>query len=230
MNTKEMKCVIVASTGGSVMNELLKNQFFKRNIFSVVSDRECPAIEKAQRHGVNTEIILESKKREFCARLLEYLAGNNIDYVISFFTKLMMGHLLDIYRDRIINLHPSLLPAFKGMNGFGDAVSYGARYVGSTIHFIDENMDEGKIIAQTMYPLDVNKDTKYIRHRIFEQQCKSLLQVTKWLADGRIEIEGSKVIVKNARFTDYEFSPSLDFEDAIRLEVPFRNDCSMRGI
>jgi phosphoribosylglycinamide formyltransferase-1 len=186
-----------------------------------VSDRQCPAIEKAIHHGVRADVILESRKHEFCMRLLEYLEVRQIDYVISFFTKLFVGDLLKVYRDRIINLHPSLLPAFKGMNGFHDAVNYGARYVGSTIHFIDQNMDAGKTIMQTVCPLDVNKDIHQIRHKIFEQQCRSLLQVVKWLADGRITIEADKVIVKNAVFTDYEFAPSLDFEDAIRLSIAF---------
>ncbi|MCK4823907.1 hypothetical protein KA005_49595 [bacterium] len=217
-----MKCIIVTSTGGSVMNELLKNRFFKSNIFSVVSDRQCPAIEKAQQHGVKTELMLESDKYKFYDFLLEYLEHNEIDYVISWFTKLFVGDFLEVYKDRVLNLHSSLLPAFKGFNCFRQAVNYGVRYVGSTIHFIDENLDEGKIIMQMVCPLDVNGDLNQTWHRVFEQQCRSLLQVTKWLADGRITIKGNRVTVQNAHFTDFEFSPSLDFEDAIRLHLPFR--------
>lgn len=221
MNRQTLKCVVVASTGGSVMNELLKNAFFKSQIFAVVSDRPCPAIDKARGHGINTEIIAERNKEVFCDRLLDYLESHQIDYVISFFTKLFVGDLLQRYRDRIINLHPSLLPAFKGMDGFGDTLAYGARYVGTTVHFIDEHMDEGKIILQTVYPLDPGKDGVFLRHRIFQQQCKSLLQVIRWLADGRIRVQGNQVVVENAKFADYEFSPNLDFEEAMKLEIPF---------
>lgn len=203
------------------MNELLKNQFFKSNVHSVISDRNCPAIEKAERHGVYHRIIRAPDTRAFCDLLLEYLHDNRIDFVFSFFTRLFAGDLLRAYEDRIINLHPSLLPAFKGLDGFGDAVRYGVRHVGTTIHFIDEEMDRGKIIMQSVCPLDTSRDLAFTRHRIFEQQCRSLLQVTRWLVDQRIAIEAGHVVVKGASFSDLEFSPSLDFEDAIRLRIPF---------
>jgi phosphoribosylglycinamide formyltransferase-1 len=217
-----MKCVIVASTGGSVMNELLKNVFFRNCIFAVVSDRDCPAIEKARRHGVSTLLIPERENTNFSNRLLDLLQKHQVDYVISFFTRLFVGELLARYRNRIINLHPSLLPAFKGLDGFGDTVRYGTCYVGSTIHFMDENMDEGKIILQTVYPLDPGKSLEEIRHRLFQQQCKSLLQVVRWLDEGRIQIERSRVTVTNAAYAGFEYSPSLDSEDALELDIPLR--------
>jgi phosphoribosylglycinamide formyltransferase 1 len=217
-----MKCVIVASAGGSVMNELLKNVFFRNCIFAVVSDRDCSAMEKARRHGVPILMIPERENLKFSNQLLDYLYEHQVDYVISFFTRLFAGDLLAQYRERIINLHPSLLPAFKGLDGFGDTVRYGARYVGSTLHFIDENMDEGKIILQSVYPLDPGKSLDEIRHRVFQQQCKSLLQVIRWLYEGRIQIQGSRVAVTGAAYTDVEYSPGLDFEDALELNIPFR--------
>ena len=211
--------VIVASTQGSVMNELLKNSFFRRQIHSVVSDRLCPAVERAQAHGVQTMNFSESDKHRFCDKLLIYLHENWIDYVISFFTKLFVGDLLNAYEDRIINLHPALLPAFKGMDGFGDGIRYGVRYLGSTIHFVDEHMDEGKIIMQTICPLDPSQEISTMRHRIFRQQCKSLLQVVKWLTEDRIKVESKKVLIEGAVYVDFEYSPNLDFHEAIALDV-----------
>ena len=215
----DLKNVIVSSTGGSVMNVLLENRFFRNQTFSLVSDRLCPAIDKAQAHGLETKVIAESKKERFCDGLLEYLEENRIDYVISFFTKLFTGDLLGEFKDRIINLHPSILPAFKGMRGFDDTFEYGARYMGSTIHFIDESMDEGKIIMQTAFPLDRNERKDTLRHRLFQQQCKSLLQVVKWLAEGRVSVVGNHVVIEGGIYVDYEFSPNLDFPDAISLRV-----------
>jgi len=120
-----------------------------------------------------------------------------------------------------MNLHPSVLPAFKGQDGFGDALDYGAKYTGSTIHFIDEKMDEGKIIIQTVCPVDPNADVTVTRHRIFQQQCKSLLQVIKWIEEKRISISGQHVFVRNASYLDFEFSPSLDYDVARQLQIPF---------
>jgi phosphoribosylglycinamide formyltransferase 1 len=221
MTNRALRFVIVASTGGSVMNELLKNDFFKSHIFSIVSDRQCLAIEKAKIYQIKTHIFFEKDKYSFSNLLLDYLKNNNVDYIISFFTKLFVGDILNVYKDKIINLHPSLLPAFKGMNSIEDSLKYGNRFGGSTIHFIDENMDEGKIISQTIFPIDHCKDTQYIRHKIFEQQCKSLLQVVKWIVDQRISIDNERVMISNTKFNDYEYSPNLDFIDAVTLKLPF---------
>jgi folate-dependent phosphoribosylglycinamide formyltransferase PurN len=74
-----MKITIVTSTGGSVLNELLKNSFFKSQIFSVVSDRQCPAIDKAKQHKINTQVFNEKKTQIFCDSLLQYLEENDVD-------------------------------------------------------------------------------------------------------------------------------------------------------
>ncbi|HEY5839207.1 MAG TPA: formyltransferase family protein [Pyrinomonadaceae bacterium] len=218
-----MRFVIVISTGGSVINQLLDNDFFKSRIHSVVSDRECAAIPKAAAHGTRTAIIPEPDKAKFSALVLEYLKQHTIDYAISFYSKLFVGEILNEYQDRIINLHPSLLPAFKGLHGFDDAIDYGVCYVGSTIHLIDENMDEGKIIQQTVCRVDQTRPIAFTRHRIFEQQCRSLLQVMKWIEDGRLRVNDGRVKVEGATFMGGEFSPDLDFSEAIELEVPAPN-------
>ena len=216
----EMKFVIVISTGGSVINQLFTNDFFKRRIHSVLSDRDCGGLRKATAHKVTTTLIDEKDKAKFSDAVLDYLRQHGADYVISFFSKLFVGEILKAYDDRIINLHPSLLPSFKGLHGFDDTVAHGARYAGSTIHLIDENMDEGKIIQQTIARIDETKPLAFTRHQIFEQQCKSLLQVMKWVEDDRLSVDGKRVTVKNATFTNQEFSPDLDFDEAINLQVP----------
>ncbi len=216
-----MRCVILASTGGSVMSVLLRNDYFRERVFAVVTDRECGAMETARRVGIPCRMIPERSQGRFCDLLLGYLRENHVDYVISFFTRLLGGQLLEHYRDRIINLHPSLLPAFRGMDGFGDTLGAGVRYVGSTIHFIDEHMDRGRIILQTVYPLDPDGPVDELRHRIFEQQCKSLLQVIRWLDEERVHVQDGLVKVRNASFRDLEYSPGLDFDEALALCVPF---------
>lgn len=202
------------------MNQLLHNPFFKSRVHAVVSDRECPAITKADLHGVCTVIIPDRDKEKFSGNVLRYLKSQGADYLISFYSKLFVGELLHEYRDRIVNLHPSLLPSFKGLHAFDDAIAYGVQYVGSTIHFIDEKMDEGKIIQQTACRVDKSRPVAWTRHRIFDQQCRSLLQVVKWLDDDRILVEENRVTVRDATFGDAEFSPNLDFAEAIELEIP----------
>ncbi|MCH7638036.1 MAG: hypothetical protein IH855_01015 [Bacteroidetes bacterium] len=217
MSSSRLSVVIVASTAGSVMNEVLKNDFFRGLVQAVVVDRECPALEKAQAHGLRTESFIEDDNGRFCDRLLGFLRAEEIDYVFSYYTRFYTKRLRDAYQDRIVNFHPSLLPAFKGMDGFGDNVAYHARFVGNTVEFIDQAMDEGKIIMQTACPLDTNVPLHEVRHRLFVQQCKALLQVARWLSEGRISVDGRKVMIANATFDEGLFSPALDFIDAIEL-------------
>ncbi len=220
MIMRDLKCVVIASTGGSVMNQLLSNSFFRRQIVAVVSDRQCGALEKAEKHGVPTLVLAEAHKAHFSERLLQTLNSLQADYAISFYTKLFVGDLLEAYRNRILNLHPSLLPAFKGLHAFEDAAAYGARYVGSTIHFIDDKMDEGRIIQQTISANIPGEDPARLRHRIFVQQCRSLLQVVRWLAEDRVRIENDRVCVANAKYVDLEYSPNLDFSEAVDMQIP----------
>lgn len=220
MTRRKLRFAIVASTAGSVMNQVLGNGFFREHCQSVITDRECPAAEKARQHGVSTESFLEDDIDRFCDRLHEHLVAAEIDYVFTYYTRFYSQSLRDAFKDRIINFHPSVLPAFKGMDGFGDSVAYHARYVGNTVEFIDQKMDEGKIIMQTVCPLDTTVPLAVMRHRLFVQQCKSLLQVARWLTEDRIVVDGRRVEIVGAKFSDPSFSPQLDFESAQELEIP----------
>ena len=89
-NKKVIRLVIVVSTAGSVMNQLLHNPFFKSRVHAVVSDRECPAIAKADLHGVATVIFPDSDKEKFSESVRQYLRSEKADYAISFYSKLFV--------------------------------------------------------------------------------------------------------------------------------------------
>lgn len=220
IGTGTLRCAIVASTGGAVMHELLKRPFFRRQIHLVASDRPCGAIDRAAAHGVPTVILRGPSPADFCARLDARLREEGIEWVISFYTRLFVEPLLTHFRNRIVNLHPSLLPSFKGLHGFEDTLAAGVRYAGTTIHLIDERMDEGRVILQSVLPIDPARPVPELRHALFEQQCRSLLQVVRWLAEGRIEVRERGVVVRDATYTDFEFSPTLDDREAATLRVP----------
>lgn len=220
MKESQLRIGIVASTGGSVMNELLKQPAFRRHIAAVVADRECAALTKAAAHGVPAVLLAERKAAAFCDRLLDYLRAEQIDYVISFYTRLFVGPLLAAYRDRIINMHPALLPAFKGLDGFAATLRAGVRFGGTTIHLIDERMDEGKVIIQSVFPIDPDEPETQLRHRVFVQQCRSLLQVVQWLAEGRMAIDGAQARIGGARYDSPEFAPALESPEALGLVIP----------
>jgi phosphoribosylglycinamide formyltransferase-1 len=220
MATLRPTFAFVTSTGGAVMNELLKNEFLRSHVHSVVADRRCDALAKASCQGMLTCLIEESEPARFCERLAEYMELNGIDYVISFYTQFYAKRFRDRFRDRIINSHPSLLPSFKGMSGFEDGVAYNCKIVGSTVELISDVMDEGAIVMQTACAMDANKSLAVTRHRVFVQQCKSLLQTVKWIVDDRLRINGKQVVIEGANFGSSEFSPELDFDEAIQWVIP----------
>jgi len=210
--------IFVSSTAGSVMNRVLENEFLRRVTHSVVVDRPCAAKASAEAHGIPVrEYDLEHDVDRFCDHLLDYVKANEIDYVISYYTNFYTQKFRDAFRDRIVNFHPSLLPAFKGMDGFGDTIAYHAKLAGTTVELIDQVMDEGKIVMQTVCSVDTNIPVERVRHKVFVHQCQALLQVLEWLYEDRIKVDGRQVSIVGATFDDGCFSPALDFDEAVEL-------------
>lgn len=192
------------------MNEVLRDSFLRERVELVVADRPCAALDVARTHDVPAELVERPSVEAFCDVLSERLEDRRVDYVLSYYTEFYSSRFRHDHEDRIVNFHPSILPAFKGMDGFGDAVRYPARYTGNTVEFIADVMDEGKIIMQTVCPIDAARPTADTRHRVFIQQCKALLQVVRWLDAGRITVDGRVVTVRDGCFDDLEFSPAID--------------------
>lgn len=219
MSTTERRFVFVVSTSGSVMNKVLESPLIRAAVHSAVADRPCEAIEKAKAHGLPVEVFDGETNDGFCARLAEYMKRHRIEFVISFYTRFYARPFRETYRDRIINFHPSLLPAFKGMDGFGDGVAYHTKIIGTTVEFIKDVMDEGKIIMQTACAVNPQVGIAAMRHRIFVQQCRSLIQVVQWIMQDRVKVTGDQVVIAGASYNDCEYVPSLECHEALNLGI-----------
>ena len=174
---------VISSTGASVVKTVYAKT--SRSIFNldlIIVDRECGAKEFGKKNNIRTEMINEAEKNLFSDEILLVLEREKIDYVYLFFTRILKGNLLKNYDERIINFHPSLLPACPGLNGFEDTLKSGAMLVGSTAHFVDSGIDTGKIILQGFASLH-SIHSAQLRHVIFSQQCASLYQIHKKLAN-----------------------------------------------
>jgi len=210
---------IITSTSGSVMNELLGIDYFKERVNYVVSDRSCKAIDVGKRNKLDSRIFESANGTEFSEHLLEFFKDKHVDLFVSFYTRLLDGRFLERYSDKIINLHPSILPACPGMDGFGDTINSKAKFIGSTIHFIDSGADTGVPIIQAACPCDDKLPLDVLRHKIFVQQCRSLLQVIKWFEERRIKYIDGRVNISGASYNIGEFSPNLDFDLAINFKA-----------
>ncbi|HNX91353.1 MAG TPA: formyltransferase family protein [Candidatus Omnitrophota bacterium] len=138
--------------------------------------------------------------------LLEQLVARGVDYCFCFGSCILVGDLLRVFRNRIINFHPSLLPAFPGIKAVDQAIEYGARFLGNTAHFIDEGVDTGPIIMQSI----ISAEAFSGYDSVLDQQLLMLAQIIKWLEQGRIEVSGRKVNVRDAVCDDLTFMPNVE--------------------
>ncbi|HEX7624884.1 MAG TPA: formyltransferase family protein [Anaeromyxobacteraceae bacterium] len=214
-----LRLAVAVSTGGAVLGRLLAVPTFRRSVVLMASDRACGGLERARGVGVATALLPAADGRTFSDALLPVLREHRVEWLISFYTRLFAGPLLGAYRDRILNLHPSLLPAFPGLRSVEQTVAAGARFAGSTIHLVNEELDRGGIVLQAAFPLDPQAPFPETRHRIFVQQCRSLLQVVQWLAAERLETADGRARVVGARYLPGEYAPNLESGEALELDI-----------
>ena len=166
----------------------------------VVSDhKEAFALERAAKAGIPTAVV-ERKgckdKAEFEDRIDAALreAGAEVA-VLAGFMRILTGHFISRWEHKIINIHPALLPSFKGLDAQGQAVDYGVKVAGCTVHFVDEGTDTGPIILQKVVPVLDDDTEETLAARILKEEHKALPEAIQLWADGKLTIKGRKVYV-----------------------------------
>jgi phosphoribosylglycinamide formyltransferase 1 len=198
-----MRCCLLSSTNASVARYVwTKDDRFKDCLALVISDRECGALRFAIDKQINHVLIRESDPLSLSNQIVAALETYEIDYTFCFFTRLLKGVICDAIGNTIFNFHPSLLPACSGMHGFEDSLRSTALFIGSTVHLINEIMDGGKIVMQSIVPAGpLNRDSKALRHSIFLHQCAQLLQIVVWLKARRLAVSSNHVVVADADYS-----------------------------
>ena len=219
--TAAVRWLAVASRRAETLRVALdQSPLVRQQLHSVVTDRDCPAEDMARQRGVPVHRIPHTGNAAFSSALLEYALEQGVDYLVLFYTRLLEGPLLDQFENRILNIHPSLLPAFRGMRAVPEALGSGARYIGTTFHFIDECVDAGRIVLQSVQPVDPAASEADVRHVQFQQTCRGLVQLCHWLEDDRVRITDGGTRILDARYDSFEFSPALECADALSIECP----------
>jgi phosphoribosylglycinamide formyltransferase-1 len=135
------------------------------------------------REAYEQEIVRELKQRKID---LIVLAG---------YMRIITSTLVEPYYGRMINIHPSLLPSFPGLNGIGQAYEYGVKVTGVTVHYVDGGMDSGPVIAQRQVSIDENEALEHLEQRIHKVEHELFPQVIDWISRGKVELDGRKVKV-----------------------------------
>ena len=199
-----MRLVVLASGNGSNLQTILDNinaGMLKAEIVAVISDKENAfALERAEKAGIPTVYVnskLYPNREEFNAAIADIIQTYNPDYIVlAGYMRILTPAFVQRFPMRILNIHPSLLPAFQGLHAQAQAWEYGVKVSGCTVHFVDSGLDSGPIIAQrTVEVLDTDTEAD-LSERILKQEHQLYSQVLSWLAEGKIKIEGRKVLVK----------------------------------
>lgn len=198
-----MKIAVLVSGSGTNLQTLINQLHHDKSsgiaIAVVISDRsKAYALTRAKSADIPTHIVRvqEYKNRiDFDAEISRLLDHYAIDLIVlAGFMKLFQPPFVRKYRNKIINVHPSLLPAFPGANAVADTLVYGVKVTGVTVHFVDEDMDTGPIIAQTTVPVYDTDDEESLHQRIQIEEHKLYPEVLRWYAQGALKVEGRKVI------------------------------------
>lgn len=156
------------------------------------------------------DIITDEKDKNLILsnKLLQILDYYDTDYCFSFGNHILRGILLEKYKNKIINFHPSILPAFPGRKAIDKAIEARVNIIGNTAHFIDKGIDTGPIILQSVQPINVFYEKGY--NGILDVQvdmCKKIYQLIK---NNRIIVIDNEVYIKDANYTDYKIIPNID--------------------
>jgi phosphoribosylglycinamide formyltransferase-1 len=175
----------------------------KAEIAIVISNRaDAPGLESAKRRGLNA-ILIPSKGRvreEHDAEVVAALRRAQVDLVcLAGYMRLLSADFVRAYPNRIVNIHPSLLPAFPGMDAQKQALESGVKVTGCTVHFVDEHLDHGPIILQKTVPVLDGDDVHALSARILEQEHIAYSEGIGMVLSGEAEVVEGKVVRKPAR-------------------------------
>lgn len=205
------------------MNAVLQLPYMRARIKTVLSDRDCPAIKIARECGLKTEQFITQDALAFSDHLAEFFTCTPHDLIVSFYTKLFRGRVIDQLQGKLVNFHPSILPACSGMDGFGETIKSGARFIGATVHLVDNGKDTGYPLLQCALPFNPCLSIEKNRHLVFIAQCRMLIQIVNWYEDGRIfPDESGYPRLIGGQYLSNEYSPNMDFPEAVKFTPLFR--------
>jgi len=199
-----IKIGVLGSGSGSnfaaIAEAINSQKIFGAEISVVISDVEnAKILTRAEALGITNKYIpaddfktkLDGKQEQ---DYIDTLQNADVDYIVlAGFMRMIKNGLLEAFPYKIVNIHPALLPAFPGLHSWKQALDYGAKFAGCTVHFVDAGMDSGPIIAQSAVVVKDDDTAETLHARIQEQEHIIFPKVIQLLADGKVKIDGRRV-------------------------------------
>jgi phosphoribosylglycinamide formyltransferase-1 len=203
MEPGKLSLAVLASGRGSNFDAIwaaIEKKNLNAEIKLVVSDKQAPVLAKARERGIPAFYMDPSEykgKLQYEQALVTIIQDYAVDLVVlAGYMRLMGKEMIDHYKMRIVNIHPALLPSFTGLHAQKQAIAYGVRYSGCTVHLVDEGMDTGPIILQKVVPVYQDDNEDSLSDRILVEEHQTYWQALQLMAEGRVYVEGRRVFIK----------------------------------
>ena len=198
------KLAVLVSGRGSNLQAIIDSidrEELDAHLSIVISNtKDAMALKRAEKHGIKTIFIDPStylNSKEYDKALVLKLKEFSIDLIcLAGYMRILGEEVIQTFEKKIINIHPSLLPAFPGLNAQKQAINHGVKFSGCTVHFVDSGVDRGPIILQTVVPVYDNDDEKSLSKRILEQEHYLYPKAIKMIQEKKIRLNGRTVTSK----------------------------------
>ncbi len=195
---------VISSGKGENLRYILRAErsgYLLATVRIVLTDQESAgALKIAQEHGVKAH-FLDPKglsREDYDRRLIEHLDAECVDLVIlTGYMRILSPYFVKHYRNRILNIHPALLPSFRGMNAFQQALDYGVLWTGTTVHIVDEEVDHGPIVYQMPVPIKEGDTHESLKARIQRAEYRAYPRAIKRFIECRSKVDGRKLVFED---------------------------------
>ncbi len=211
-----MKSIVILISGrGSNMEAIVRARIPGARIAAVISNRpQAGGLTFAAEHGIATEVVDHTgfaDRDSFDAALAQAIDRHQPDVVVmAGFMRVLTEGFVRRYEGRMINIHPSLLPAFPGLHTHRRALETGVRLHGTTVHFVTAELDSGPIVIQAAVPVLPDDTEEELAERVLVQEHRIFPQAVRWIVEERVRIEGNRAIVLAAPAANGVVSPLLE--------------------
>lgn len=193
---------VFVSGSGTNLQAVIDSGIESANIAVVVCDTPgVMAIERARKHGIPVELVnsrdfqsREEFERQIVAKIDRYDIGL---VVLAGFMRIFTPYFIGRFADRIINIHPSLLPSFPGTNSVRQALDYGVKQTGCTVHFVREEVDAGPVILQAVVPVTEEDTEETLLEKVHTEEYRILPEAIKLFCEGKLTLSGRKVLISS---------------------------------
>jgi len=198
--------VFVSGRGTNLLNIINKNKegYLRSEVGLVISNHECEAISSSRRAGIRTAVIdpqAFNSEAGFADSLIEAMAASGIDFIVlAGFLKKVPGVVVKSFQNRIINVHPALLPSFGGKGMYGmkvhqSVIDYGCKVSGATVHIVDTDYDHGPVVLQKCVAVTGEDTAETLAAKVHQLEYELLPEAIKLFEDEKVVVEGRRIII-----------------------------------